>query len=143
MLRAFVPKDIERIVPQASQLLDAEGRARIVGQSVPRGPCWTYEGGDGRVLCIGGFAHVHGEWATAWTILADDIGAAMVGLTRAVRQQLHGHACARIDMHVDPAHLPGARWAALLGFRMEAWLERALPMGRPMGVWLFERENHG
>lgn len=146
-LRPFIDDDIWRIDPQASQPLDDEGRARILAQSVPRGPCFTFEASDGRVLGIGGFVELHPGWLTAWTILAADIGAAMVGLTRAVRGVLatmqHRHDGLRIDMHVDPASFASVWWATLLGFRQDAILTRALPDGRDMGVWIYERERNG
>jgi RimJ/RimL family protein N-acetyltransferase len=142
-LRPFTDDDIWRIVPQSSQALDDEGRARILGESVPRGPCWTVLATDGRVLGIGGFVFLHAGWATAWTILAADIGAAMVGLTRMVRFVLLGMHMPRIDMHIDPASLASVRWAMALGFRQDAILARALPDGRDMGVWLYERGARG
>lgn len=147
-VRPFIEEDIWRIWPQPSQFLDDEGRARILAESVPRGPCSTFLASDGRVLAIGGFVDLHAGWATAWTILAADIGAGMVGLTRATRAVLHNRSWnmgpkARIDMHVDPLSLPSVRWAMVLGFRQEAWLARALPDGRAMGVWIYERGQRG
>lgn len=142
-LRPFIDEDIWRIVPQPSQALDDEGRTRILAESVPRGPCWTFEASDGRVLGIGGFVMLHARWATAWTILAADIGAGMVGLTRWVRatvaaKQRQLGEDGRIDMHVDPESFASVWWARMLGFRLDAILPRALPDGRDMGVWSYQ-----
>lgn len=147
MLRPFTDDDIWRIDPQPSQSLDDEARARIVGESVPRGPCWTFEASDGRVLGVGGFIMLHPGWATAWTILAADIGAGMVGLTRAARQVIAGlqrsASVPRIDMHVDPASFASVWWAQMLGFEQDAILPRALPDGRDMGVWSYKGGARG
>lgn len=143
MLREFTPDDLWRIVPQAAQAMDRAARERIVSESVPRGPCWTACERSGRIVGVGGFVYVHPQWATAWTILAERIGTAMPGLTRAVAQRLRAEPAARIDMHVDPAQPASARWARLLGFRLECWMDRALPDGRDMAVWLYEGEYHG
>tara|TARA_R100001129_G_scaffold130906_3_gene92670 strand:+ start:713 stop:1141 length:429 start_codon:yes stop_codon:yes gene_type:complete len=142
MLRPFQSEDLWRFVPQPAQSLDDDARARILHEAVPRGPCWTFEHG-GQVLGVGGFAHTHPGWATAWTILADGKGPAMVALTRAVARRVREHNAARIDMHVDPAQPDSARWAAMLGFRLEAWLARAQPNGRDMAIWLYEGGRRG
>lgn len=144
-LRPLIDDDIFEIEPQASQLLGSVERWRILRESVPRGPCWAYVG-KGRILGIGGFIELHAGWATAWTILATDIGTGMVGLTRAVRQTLaamQARSGGRIDMHVDPRSIESVRWATMLGFRMEAWLARAQPNGEDMAVWLYEGGQRG
>lgn len=141
MLRIFEAVDLWHIEPQPTQALSDADRVRILHDAVPRGPCWTYESGGG-VLAVGGFCLMHAGWATAWTILGQKIGAAMVGLTRAVSAQLRVQQQAmpggRIDMHIDPAHINSIRWAGTLGFERDAWLGRALPDGRDMAVWLYQ-----
>lgn len=143
-LRPFSDSDIWRIQPQPSQAMGEAERWRILRESVPRGPCWTFLSSDGRVLAIGGFVRLHAGWLTAWTILAADIGAGMVGLTRAVARMLAQVAgdpdVARVDMHVDPENVASVLWAQMLGFRLDAILPRALPGGRDMGVWSYERK---
>ncbi len=148
MLRPFSGSDIWRLDPQPSQAMDEQARHRILAESVPRGPCFTFLGSDGRVLGIGGFIKLHASWATAWTILAADIGTAMVGLTRATRKEVQAQqnlmgAAARIDMHVDPESFQSVWWATLLGFRQDAILPRALPDGRDMGVWSYQGGARG
>lgn len=147
-LRPFTDEDIWRITPQPSQALDDAGRARILTESVPRGPCFTVEASDGRVLGVGGFILLHTKWATAWTILASSIGAGMVGLTRAVREEVRAQQSAmggdaRIDMHVDPESFASVWWARMLCFRQDAILPRALPDGRDMGIWSYDWMNDG
>lgn len=150
-LRPFDVEDLLKIDPQPSQagVLDARQRERILSESVKRGPCWTYPDGD-RIVAIGGLGMVHDTWATAWTILAADIGWHMVGLTRAVRSVLHTAAVelgpdGRIDMHVDPQSLDSIRWAAMLGFvGPEAWLERAMPgCSRALTIWRYDPQEAG
>lgn len=148
MLRPFIDEDIWRIDPQPMQALGTADRRRILADSVPRGPCFTFEASNGCVLGIGGFVKLHDHWATAWTILAADIGAAMVGLTRAVRRELQVQqnlmgALARIDMHVDPESFASVWWATMLGFRQDAILPRALPDGRDMGIWSYQGGARG
>jgi hypothetical protein len=147
MMRPLMEDDVFEIEPQASQPLGSAERWRILRESVPRGPCWACVGG-GRVLGIGGFIRLHPGWATAWTILAADIRAHMVGLTRqtrAILQQAQRDmgARGRIDMHVDPGSIPSVRWADMLGFTQEAWLARALPDGGDMAVWIYEGKHRG
>lgn len=143
MLSVFKPEDIDAIVPQDSQSLNAAGRARIVDQAVPRGPCWTARNGEGRIIAVGGFVFTHAGWATAWTILAKGIGAAMPGLTRAVRAELAAVQAARVDMHVDPESVASIRWAMMLDFQLEAVFAAALPDGRDMGIWRYEGMKNG
>lgn len=145
MLRTFDPMDLVQMEVQPSQALDTAGRERILKDSARRGPCWTYEAG-GRVLAVGGLAMLHPAWATAWTILAGDIGARMVGLTRAVSLIVRDASArlgpdGRLDMHVDPQSVASVRWAIMLGFGPEAYLERALPGGRALTVWLYKSEG--
>lgn len=147
-LRPFEAMDILDIVPQASQALETEARERILNGPAKQGPCWTYEGRDGRIVAVGGLVFIHDAWATAWTVLAQDIGAAMVGLTRAVADVLRAQAdkmdewgC--IDMQVDPSRVESVRWAMLLGFRQEAWLDRRIPQGKPMTIWLYQGDRDG
>lgn len=142
MLRPFHASDLTGFVPQPLQPLDKASTATLL-EHAARGPVWTACNRDGRVIAVGGFSYVHPEWATAWTVLGAQIGLAMPALTRAVLRTLRSQTARRIDMHVVPEDFNSTRWAAMLGFRLEAMISAARPDGGAMGVWRYEGVTHG
>jgi len=119
--------------PQGAQLCEA-----AFADGAVFGDAWTAMVGD-QVLGCGGLIPHGRERAYAWALLADDAGARMLALTRAVRGHLAGASFARIEMAVDVSFAAGARWAELLGFERETLrpLRHYLPGGR--SAWLYAR----
>ena len=74
---------------------------------------------DDDVLCCAGVVKLNEGRGVAWAYLADDLGARMVGVTRAVKRYLGIANFHRIEMHVDCDFKEAHRWVRMLGFEME------------------------
>ncbi len=98
-------------------------------------------GGD--VLGVGGLLEMWQQRAYAWALLSGSAGPHMLALTRAIRFHLARASFRRIELVVDVAFAPGARWAELLGFERETPrpLRSYLPGGRD--AWLYARFSDG
>lgn len=81
-----------------------------------RGPAFVVRI-DGRPVAAAGLAEIHPHHATAWAIIGEDAGPAMLAFTRAIRRVFAAGAYARIDMTVQAGFAAGQRWARMLGFR--------------------------
>lgn len=133
--RALVPQPA-----QAAELDDAARVALILAQA-QAGPSVAMLGPGGAVLCVGGVITDPG-WphrGIAWAVLAAGAGPYMRPLTREVRVWLDGRRLRRLEMYVDAQFTQGARWARMLGFKLETPLpmRHFLPNGN--GAYLFGR----
>jgi hypothetical protein len=149
--RDFLPGDAIHICLQTSQhiclgvnrpVLNIEdGLDMLLG-----GPAWTAIGRGGRILCCGGFKllwppnpPLTGGHAVAWAILAANLGAGHVAITRFARDRIAEAPYSRIEcitrMDVPSEFL----WARLLGFGNGRVLRKWGPEGRPH--MLLERIN--
>ena len=137
-VRPFDDPDIFAIEVQAAQrdgMLPADELLRVI---VPQGPTWTIRDGNGRILCIAGLI-VHNEvYASAWSVLAEAKGAAMIALSRAIRRVLNGASWTRIDMAIETGFAASARWAKMLGF--EAAGSMAHVGMSDIDIYVFKRE---
>lgn len=87
------------------------------------GPVWTIRADDGRVLWIGGFLIAAENHASAWCLLAENVGAAMVAITRICRALVDGAQWQRLDMAIRRDIPVSVRWAGQLGFVYERPLD--------------------
>lgn len=114
-VRPFTPADHAALRVQPAQAREAA--AEIASDTAALS--FSVRDGAGRVIACAGFSHVHDGHAIVWAELADELGSAMVGLTRAVRRHLATAPWRRLTAVVradwDEAH----RWALALGFRCE------------------------
>lgn len=101
---------------------------------MPAGRGWAALVGE-HPVCIGGWTQMGSDWAYSWAVLGEDVGPHMRSLTRAIRFQLDASPFARIEMRVDKGFEEASRWAALLGYELEA--EGLLPDGRD--AWIYSR----
>lgn len=117
--RYFVPDDLALLAPQPEQAdwLTASpfGAAPMDPEALlMAGPAWSAIDGY-RVLCCAGFAQVAPTHANAWAIVAADIGAGMVAVTRYAREQIEAARYRRIEAIVRAGFAPGVRWARMVG----------------------------
>ena len=108
--------------------------ADLAAHALPRGPAWTIVA-NGRIVFVGGFIEHGPHWATAWAILAKNIGAALRPVTQAVRAQVAAAPYGRVDMYIDPEFEQSVRWAAHIGMAQESVMRRAKANGGPMFVF--------
>jgi hypothetical protein len=125
LIRPMAPADLLAIDPQAAQadVWRMQDLADVAVDLLRAGEAMTVRDADGRVLLIGGVRPVHDECLWLWSILSGQIGARMVALSRAVARWLDGHGVRRLQFTCAVEHEEGLRWAALLGFQMEARLQ--------------------
>lgn len=129
MFRHFLPEDLALIAPQPEQadwLTAAPGGAEPMDPEAlfVAGPAWTAIDGQ-TVLCCAGFGQVSQTHAIAWAIVAADIGAGMVAVTRYAREQIEAARYRRIEAIVRAGFAPGVRWARMIGLTdvhtLRAW----------------------
>ena len=138
-VRPLLPRDFEVLAPRlqpAQRTAAAWLRPPLALDCLDRGPAWTAESGQGRVLACAGVYVLGWRWPVAWALLAAEAGAHLLALTRAVRRHLDPFPVLATGVRDDfPA---GRRWARLLGFAPEPvelfpdhrlWLRRAPPAG--------------
>ncbi|MEA3053560.1 MAG: hypothetical protein QOG72_2463 [Sphingomonadales bacterium] len=115
-----------------------EGEELVAG-----GPAWTAVGGDGRILCCAGFTllwpanGLTGGHAVAWALLAADLGAAQLAITRFARRRIEESRFDRIEAIVRAGIVAEPKWARLVGLRRRALLRKWGPEGKTH--LLFER----
>lgn len=91
------------------------------------GPAWTVTGTDGWIVAACGYHEIFPTYATAWSLLAEGVGAQQLGLTRLVRRRLDAAPYNRVEALIRADFPPAARWARMLGFAERALVERAGP----------------
>lgn len=110
------------------------------------GPAWTAIGDNGRILCCYGFGMLFpagpqtGGQALAWAMLAADLGAAHVAITRFARRTLAESAITRIEALVRAGVEAERKWAEMVGFTLAATLRGFGPEGETH--LLYERVRH-
>jgi hypothetical protein len=101
------------------------------------GSSWTALKG-GRVLCCAGLHRPFRNWhATAWAMLAEDLGHAHVAITRFARAQIAEYPARRVEAVVRMEVPAEQRWAELVGLRFESDLPGWGPHER--GAMLYSR----
>lgn len=131
----FVPLEqhhVRLIRPQVAQAHEVD-EASLAAPTI--GAAWTAVA-DGLPICCGGLVPVWEGRAYAWALLDRDAGPHMLGLTRRIRSRLDESGWRRIEMAVDADFEAGARWAVLLGFRLECLAPKYLPNGRDAYVYV-------
>jgi hypothetical protein len=146
-IRGFLAGDAVQLVLQPSQHV-ALGLKHAIhsiddGRELEAaGPAWTATGG-GRILCCYGFAEVApagprtGGHALAWALLAANLGAAHVAITRFARATLADSPISRIEAIVRAGVEAERKWAEMVGFELAATLRCWGPEGETH--LLFER----
>jgi hypothetical protein len=124
--RYFVPDDLACLAPQPEQADWLTATAADPETLFAAGPAWTALDGLS-VLCCAGFGEVSPTHAIAWAIIAADIGACMVPVTRYARERIEAARYRRIEAIVRAGFAPGARWARMIGLTevhtLRAWGE--------------------
>lgn len=119
----FVPADLVALEPQPRQAAMAASdealRALLTANQ-----CWTVRGSVDRVLMIGAVHDVCDRHGLLLALLAADIGAAAVALTRVTRRWFNGMPYDRLTAWVDSDHVEGVRWARMLGMQSEGLMRR-------------------
>ncbi len=136
-VQPFRDPDIYEIAVQPMQVVDMMPREWLLANAVPNGPVWTVRDMGGRIVCIAGLMVASETYATAWALVAEQKGNAMIALTRAIRRVLAAASWERIDMAVREDFSASALWARLLGFKYEAPLDG----GQSAHIYVFERGN--
>lgn len=139
-IRPFRPADLPALDVQPFQrawcrrcavpLTQAHGEALLEA-----GPAWTAVAADGRLLGVGGFHVVNPCYAVAWALLADRIGWAMTGISRAVIRQIDALGFRRIEALVPVGFEAGLDWADMLGFDLFGVQRSAAPDGSDLAVF--------
>lgn len=115
-------------------------------EMVAAGPAWSAIAG-GRVLCCYGFAMVWpagpgtGGHALAWALLAEDVGAAHLAITRFARATIAESPITRIEAIVRADVDAEVNWARMVGLNQVAELRAWGPDGKTH--LLFERIREG
>jgi len=108
-------------------------------QALERSDSWTAFDGD-RILGCAGLLPIWPGLSHCWALLADDIGAGMIGVTRCAHRMLRMHT-GRIEAYVEAEFEAGHRWARILGFERDTpgVLRKWFPDGS--GAVLYSRVN--
>lgn len=107
---------LERLTPETLEFMEKlEGYTAFVG--------------DTPIACAG-LMDIWPGRAMAWSYLAESAGPHLIAVTRAVRTFLDLKAPRRTELYVDAGFEPGYRWAELLGFKREGYLEAFESDGR-------------
>lgn len=138
-VQPFTDADLHEIVVQPAQRGSMLPVEQLLHDVVPTGPVWTVRDLAGRIVCIAGLIVHSDSYATAWALLAEAKGVALLHLSRAVRRVLLGSAWARIDMAIEAGVYGSARWARALGFSIEGDLA-ALGMA-DVDLYVLKRDN--
>jgi hypothetical protein len=96
---------------------------------------WTALAEDGRTLACAGFVDLGGGRARVWALIGGDLGRAMTGLTRAVKQALDGAGYRRVDAEIAANFPPARRWAGMLGFQFEGVMHAYCDDGSDAELW--------
>lgn len=145
--RPLRPEDVLALQLQPSQHVEL-GLSRGIEtfeeaeELCSRGPAWSAIAGDGRVLCVAGFAEIFPPvHAVAWAMLAEGIGRDHRRITEYARARVDEQNYRRIDL-ITAARLPCLKWARMLGFERDPYPLRNYGAASEL-CFLFERINHG
>jgi hypothetical protein len=133
--RDFLAGDVVQLALQPSQHV-CLGVTRAVHsiddglELAAGGPAWTAISVQGRILCCAGFRELwEGRHAVAWALLASELGAAQLAITRFARQRIAESPFARIEAIVRKAMKAECDWARLVGLDFRCELPKWGPDG--------------
>lgn len=109
-MESYLTSDYGLILERAGQAFSAINGSRVIG-------------------CAG----VEVLWrnrGVAWSLLGQITPVELLSVHRQVSTFLERQHLRRIEMMVDARHLPGQRWASMLGFQFEGTLRAYTPDGR-------------
>lgn len=135
----FRPVHLARMRAQIAQRDELEHPEAMTGAF---GYAWTALD-DGEPMACAGVVEVWQGRAYAWALLSEHAGRHMLALTREIRFRLARLPFRRVEMAVDAGFDAGARWARMLGFRLETPepMRGYLPHGHD--AFLFARVTDG
>lgn len=152
-IRPFLAGDVVQLALQPSQHVTLGIHKPIHSIEDGRalealGPAWTATGEDGRILACYGFGYqfarptgCSGGHALAWAMLAANLGAAHVAITRFARATLAESPIDRIEAIVRAEVEAEWRWAELVGFERVAVLRAWGPEGETHLLYEHIREG--
>lgn len=130
IIRPLQPADVLLVDLQRHQALEPGGVDLDYGYRVANGGwAWTAERA-GKVIGCAGLLEVWPTTALAWALFADNIGPAMVAMTRQARRTLRQHRWPRVEALVACSFPAGLEWACLIGMRQSAVIRRWGPNGQ-------------
>ncbi|KEZ00361.1 hypothetical protein AI27_05125 [Sphingomonas sp. BHC-A] len=117
----FHPADLEEIAVQPAQagLLPRSERRWFADRAHDLGPAWSARDREGRLILCAGFLVAHAGAATAWCVMAEAKGMALLAITRRIRALMAAASWRRVEMLTDPDFPEAGEWARLLGFTLE------------------------
>jgi len=121
--RNFFVEDVDQIDEHGTPVLGSAtmGQIRELGKRP-----WVFSVvEDKKVFCIFGLTEYWNGRAEGWAFLDKNAGPKMLTITRAVRQKMIECGYKRIECVVDTDFPEAHRWAAALGFQVEAPLMKA------------------
>jgi RimJ/RimL family protein N-acetyltransferase len=134
-VRPFQEEDIATLVLQARQAEEGKWLAAIDLVSLSQsGQSFTGLVEGVPLICAG----VIGIWpgrAMAWAYLSRDAGRNMRSITTAVRKFLDETDHRRVEMTTIQGFQAAARWAEMLGFRLEGLMTQYTPDGEDAYLW--------
>lgn len=134
----FAPWHLAAIDVQPGQPELGEHRLERGAALSATGRCFTLLDGE-RVLFCGGALSTHENYATLWSAVARDAGAAMLAIERRVRRFIATLDERRVDTTVRAGFAPARRWIERLGFTREAMLRDYFEDGEAAVVYRLKR----
>ena len=137
MIKPTQSFDFVHIHPQDEQARDLVQYTLEYGRKVLAAcQAATITDDDGTPVAIVGVVVVHPGRAQVWTMLAQNAGQHMLGLTRAIKKLLKGFAdYDRVEATVRTDFAPGHRWARLVGFERECTMRCFGPDGQDYDLY--------
>lgn len=96
---------------------------------IDAGPSFSLISDDGIVWGCAGVSHIEGHRAAAWALIRDGIGPNFYRFHKGVRKFLDDCDYTRVEMTVDVSFVEAARWAKMLGFKVEGYMRQYFPNG--------------
>ena len=98
---------------------------------------------DDAVIAIAGVALAWPGREVAWSLLSDCGPRSFLKIHGAVKAFLNDRQTRRIEMTVDADHAKAGRWARLLGFQVEGYMQAYTPDGRDAVLYARVRNERG
>lgn len=135
-LKDYRPEDLFKLDLQDSQAYLKEFLTLDLAESlVNPGLSWSVWRGD-EVLACSGFSEIWPERACLWAYVSRNIGRDFVAFHRLSRRIVDTQPFKRVEITVDCDFMEGHRWAAMLGFTLEAGRMRAYtPSGKDFSLY--------
>ena len=139
----FHPADLEEIAVQSAQaaMLPRSERRWFADRAHALGPAWSARDRAGRLIFCGGLLVAHVGAATAWCVMAEAKGAALLAITRRIRALMAEASWRRVEMLTDPEFAEAGEWARLLGFTLEGVRRASGADGRDELCWVRIRSD--